>query len=1179
MQSFIDEPTQEGLNELRKAELMQVARLLEVPIRSSDRKGEIKDTMKQFFIKTDVWPALVPDDEEAASHDDGATISSASSVCSSSDKEMKKLEAQLKLKELELETRRVELEMKSLELKSKELDMRSGTAGTRSPKFDASKYAKLVPKFQENKVEEFFQHFEKVAVSLEWPKSVWPTLVQCSLVGKAQEVYASLSVEECADYERLKAAILRAYELVPEAHRQSFRNSRKREDQTFVDFVQQKRLHFERWLSSCGVNDFEKLKELTLLEEIKCCVRPELRQHLDDREVKDVRKAAVMLDEYVLTHKVVPKSTSGWKGNQSGAKKDSSSSPKVDRENGSSPQQQKSGLGPCFYCKKDGHRMSECLKLKKKKEKEGLGATREVSDALASVQLKSVPCVVDEHYKPFMSTGFVSLTASSERVPVRILRDTGASQSLLCADALHFSDESFVNSEVLVKGVEGGAVRVPLHSIELSCDLASGPVVVGVLPTLPVEGVTLLLGNDIAGEKVVPYPIKSATPVSDNSTEELVKEMPEVFSSCVVTRSMAREQNEDREYSLEDTFMCRLDEESKGNDDVVVGQMPVMSRRRLVELQSEDPDLVNLSKSMHEEDSDEPVMFYRKDGILMRKWRPPDAHCDEKWREVHQVVVPREYRKEILSVAHEAPLAGHLGVNKTEQKVLKYFFWPGLRKDVVAFCKSCHVCQLVGKPNQKIPPAPLRPVPAFEEPFSRIIVDCVGPLPKTKAGNQYLLTMMCASTRFPEAIPLRRITAQNVSKALVKFFTMVGLPKCVQSDQGSNFTSKVFRQVMEQLGVQCVNSSAYHPQSQGALERFHQTLKNMMRVYCCEVERDWDEGVPLLLFAVREAVQESLGFSPFELVFGHSVRGPLKILREKILADEESGLLDYVSHFRDRLTCARELAAGYMKEAQCKMKGLFDRKAKERSFEPGAKVLVLLPIHEDPLQARYSGPYVVDQKLSDVNYVILTPDRRKKRRLCHINMLKEYVDSSESVEEKPVASVGISSHVDDVDVSAESEGVLGVPEVKLNNSEALSRFSETLAHLPGNEREQLSALIHEHEHLFTDVPGRTSVVLHDVDVGDSPPVKQHPYRANPTKMKLLRKEIEYMLANDIIEPSAGEWSSPCVLVPKKDGTYRFCTDYRMLNSKTKSDSFPMPKIDDCIDHIGDAKYVSKHRLA
>ena len=83
---------------------------------------------------------------------------------------------------------------------------------------------------------------------------------------------------------------------------------------------------------------------------------------------------------------------------------------------------------------------------------------------------------------------------------MHILRDTGASQSLVCADALPFSDDSFVNSEVFVKGVKGGAVRVPLHSIELSCDLASGPRVVGVLLTLPVEGVSLLLGNDIAGE-------------------------------------------------------------------------------------------------------------------------------------------------------------------------------------------------------------------------------------------------------------------------------------------------------------------------------------------------------------------------------------------------------------------------------------------------------------------------------------------------------------------------------------------------------------------------------------------------------------------------------------------------------------------------------------------------------
>ena len=127
-------------------------------------------------------------------------------------------------------------------------------------------------------------------------------------------------------------------------------------------------------------------------------------------------------------------------------------------------------------------------------------------------------------------------------------------------------------------------------------------------------------------------------------------------------------------------------------------------------------------------------------------------------------------------------------------------------------------------------------------------------------------------------------------KGLVKFFTFVGLPKSVQSDQGSNFMSGIFQQVMHELGIKQYRSSAYHPESQGALERFHQTLKNMIRSYCFDTEKDWDEGIHFLLFAVRESVQESLGFSPFGLVFGHTVRGPLKLLKEKFLSQEDAPL-------------------------------------------------------------------------------------------------------------------------------------------------------------------------------------------------------------------------------------------------------------------------------------------------
>lgn len=109
------------------------------------------------------------------------------------------------------------------------------------------------------------------------------------------------------------------------------------------------------------------------------------------------------------------------------------------------------------------------------------------------------------------------------------------------------------------------------------------------------------------------------------------------------------------------------------------------------------------------------------------------------------------------------------------------------------YCKTCSVCQIVGKPNQVVPPVPLKPIPAVGEPFERVIADCLGPLLKSKSGNQFLLTLMCSATRFPEAIPLRRITAPVVNKAILKFFTTFGIPKVIQTDQGTNFQSKLFK--------------------------------------------------------------------------------------------------------------------------------------------------------------------------------------------------------------------------------------------------------------------------------------------------------------------------------------------------------------------------------------------------
>lgn len=640
-----------------------------------------------------------------------------------------------------------------------------------------------------------------------------------------------------------------------------------------------------------------------------------------------------------------------------------------------------------------------------------------------------------------------------------------------------------------------------------------------------------------------------------------------------------------------------------------------LSREQLIVEQRKDEKMSSLFEAVVPVEQLECVSqgYFVEDGVLMRKWRPSNAAAADEWQIVKQVVVPSSFRPKILRLAHDGPFAGHLGVNKTYDRVIRHFFWPGLKKDVANYCRSCHVCQKIGKPNQNIPPAPLYPIPAIGEPFERVMVDCVGPLPRTKSGNQYLLTIICTSTRFPEAIPLRKITAPVIIKSLIKFFSLFGLPRTIQSDQGTNFMSRVFKQALDQLHIQHCTSSCYHPESQGALERFHQTLKSMLRAFCLEFQKDWDEGVPMVMFAVREVVQESLGFRPAELVFGHTVRGPLKLIKDHWINDPRSNnVLDYVSEFRLKLHRACELAIENLKMSQHRMKTRFDRGAKLRSFSPGDKVLVLLPVPGSALQARYHGPYQVKEKVSELDYVIMTSDRKKKTRLCHINMLKPYFErqpdlsgpksavlivsptDSPVIKEQALSSADLpadgalssaeplpcllfSDTFDSAAVLTTLEDDVDFPSTelvagRLRNSEIIQDLDSFLSYLTVIERSDVINVIQTYGNLFSDVPSRTSLIEHDIDVGDSMPIKQHAYRVNPEKRAQLQKEVTFMLENNIAEPSFSPWSSPCLLVKKSDGLFRFCTDFRRV---TKPDSYPLPRMEDCVDRVGNAAFVTK----
>lgn len=752
-----------------------------------------------------------------------------------------------------------------------------------------------------------------------------------------------------------------------------------------------------------------------------------------------------------------------------------------------------------------------------------------------------------------------------------------------------------------------GVVKVPLHRVYLKCALVTGYVKVGIRPSLPVNEITFILGNDLAGGKVMPMLEVTDTLKISLASDELSRVYPDVFPACVVTRAQSRKI---MDVDLTDTFMVQNvvgEDMTKSNSELVqkhesnlkhsekaLGSINLklpITREKIIAAQKQDQTLSKCFSNVVSFDAVENknIAYFLEGGMLMRKWSSVvDADLD--WSAVYQIVVPSEYHQNVLSLAHEHLLSGHLGVTKTYHRILRHFFWPGIKRDVAKFCRTCHVCQLMGKPNQLIPPAPLSPIPVMGEAFEQVLVDCVGPLPKTKCGNQFLCTIMCRVTRFPEAVPLRKITAPVIVKTLLKFFSTFGLPKVIQTDQGTNFLSRLFAQVLKSLSVEHRVSSAYHPESQGAVERFHQTLKSMLRKYCLETGNDWDEGVPLVLFAIRETVQESLGFSLAQLVFGHTVRGPLKVLKEKMLevgSNSEMHILDYVSRFRERLHYACSFAQKSLLTAQSKMKKRYDVKSVYRSLQPGDEVLRLLPIQGSALSARFSGPYVVLRKISETDYVIRTPDRKRQSRVCHINMLKAYHTRDNSQNRSTEVTIGpmessvaltceVQSNLED-EVSADDIILRNTSQqcAKLDNSEILKSLSAHLSHLPEDQRQDIVGVITDFPSLFGDVPSQTTVLQHDINVDGASPIKQHSYRVNNVKRSIMKQETEYLLQNGLAKHSSSPWSSPCLLVHKPDGSFRFCTDYRRVNAVTVPDCYPLPRMEDCIDNLGSAKFVSK----
>ena len=1039
-------------------------------------------------------------------------------------------------------------EMLELELKIKQ----EGGDPDATPR--ATINTNVLPHFDEEDPENFFSQFEKIAYH--WPKEMWPILVQTHFKGKAREAFANLDAAASKEYERVKEAVLLAYELNAEAYRQKFRQSRMDSKMNYVEFASLKTKEFGKWVAAAKIESYEDLVETVLVEEFLGKIPLEVRQYLSDKS-GTLTKLAQMADTFALTKKLGKGSgpqPPGTGKNPQFEKKTRAHCTKCGRwgpTHERCPDDVKRIT--CPICKEKGHYSTVCPK---RKSVGALGVSKKNNGKEETTKSVGYVETEEKHEKiffPYLYPGYISPTHRGRRRKYVILRDTGAAQSLILRSALKGNSWKFTGEHTICRGLGDQRVSVPLVFVYLRCRFFSGKCVFGVVDSLPVHSAQLLIGNDVAHGSSPDTPVMCNQVIPCLAQDESWE--AEIFPACAVTRSQSRGETSAKQ-------------KPQRSEDMLVASAPVhLDRVTLPEEQARDSSLEPCFQGLQgTAKTPGNIEYLMQNGVLIRKWTSPtssSAHL--KGDVIQQVVLPKGYRSLVLETAHCTPMSGHLGIKSTYEKILRHFFWPGLREDVASFCKSCLICQQVGKRNQKIPPAHLHPIPCTGDPFSDIIIDFVGPLPKTKSGKQYLLTIMCKATRYPEAFALSSTRSCHAINSLTNFFAHVGLPTTVQSDNGSSFVSDEFEGFLKQYGINHVLSTPYRPQSQGALERYHQTLKTMLTKFCLANRNLWDRYVPLLLFCTRDTVQESLGFSPFQLVFGHKVRGPLSVLKSQCLNDSQAqNLLERVEDYHAKLKECRDLAGKNMERSQSKMKAWFDRKAVKRSFSPGELCLIFLPIAKGALSAKFFGPYKVLEKVSDLTYRVATPDRGRQQRVCHVNQMKEFIGPRD--DDMVVATVQVQ------EVRDESTEIV-VP--RLANSEIMADLQSYLSTVPKKERAQVEDLLKSFPEVFTDKLGRTNLLVHDVELIDETPVRQRPYRTSPVKAKIMSEEVEFLVSEGLATPTEGEWASPCILVPKPDGSSRFCVDYRLCNKQIKSDAFPMPRLLDCIDQVGEAQYISK----
>ncbi|XP_037870373.1 uncharacterized protein LOC119629252 [Bombyx mori] len=338
--------------------------------------------------------------------------------------------------------------------------------------------------------------------------------------------------------------------------------------------------------------------------------------------------------------------------------------------------------------------------------------------------------------------------------------------------------------------------------------------------------------------------------------------------------------------------------------------------------------------------------------------------------------------KKILKENHDIPIAGHLGGNRMLSRIKEKYYWKGIKSDVENYIKNCTLCQ-ENKALRRCNRAPMQITTTSTSPFQRVSLDIVGPLPESGTAKlKYVMTLQDDLTKYSAAYPLRSVSAEETTDCLIHFISLFGIPNTIFTDQGTNFTSDLFKSTCSFLKIKNLWSTPYHPQSQGALERSHSTLKEYLKSFVNDNQDDWPRYVYTAMLSYNTAIHSTTNFSPYELLFGHKAFIPDSIYKQDLTTYP-----DYVRMLQHRLKQSWAKAAENIDKSKDRSKSYYDNKTRPIKYKVGDFVYLKNHLRlRKALSPIWKGPYKVIQVHNNNNVTLLINRRHVRHHFDEIKL-------------------------------------------------------------------------------------------------------------------------------------------------------------------------------------------------